>query len=87
MASTIDGVIVLPLEVLVGDREHAVHLAHSHPAPVLDADQLLERHAPLLRIRKLEQQRHLPVAAARNQRVVGIEFVLDPRTLEDALGP
>ena len=99
MACTIDGVqletqemhgrglvVVLPLQVLVGDREHPLHLADPHPAAIFDADQIAEGHAPLLGIGEFEQQRHLPVAAVGNQRVVGIELVLDPVALEDPLG-
>ena len=41
---------------------------------------------PLGGIRKFEQQRHFPIAAVRNQRIVGIEFGLYPLAFEDPLG-
>src|SRR5580698_7450597 len=77
---------ILALEILVGDGEYAVHLAHPDPATILNADQILERHAPQFRIGKLEQQRCLPIASAGNQRVISVKLVLYARTLEDALG-
>ncbi len=52
---------------------------------VLDALQQRELRAPLLGLGILDQQRRLPVAAVRDQRVVGGQFVRDALGLEDAL--
>ena len=78
--------IVLPLEVLVGNGEHLRLTRHLHPAAVLDALQLRERPGPFCRFRKLDEQRDFPVAAIRDQRVVGGEFLRNAGGLEDALG-
>src|SRR5262245_591625 len=55
------------------------------PAAILDAPEPCERCAALLRVRKLDEQRRLPVAAVRYQRIVGGELVDDRLGLEDAL--
>src|SRR2546429_57968 len=77
--------VVLALEVLVRDREDSLAAAHLHPAAVLDALEPGELAAPLLLIRKFEQQRHLPVVAVGNERVVGAQLLLNALRLEDAL--
>ena len=75
--------VVLALEVLVGDRLDARLPVHLHPHAVLDALQAGERPLTLLDILILDQQRHLPVASVGDQRVIGVQLVLYAGFLED----
>ena len=56
-----------------------------HPHPILDALQPRERMLALLDILVLDQHRRLEVAAVGDERVVGVELVLDAGFLEDLL--
>ena len=78
--------VVLALHVLVGDGVEPLASGHLHPATILDAAQQPELHAPFFRIRKLDQQGHLPVASVGDQRVVGGQLLGDSLGFEDALG-
>src|SRR5258705_1383556 len=77
--------LVLALEVLVGDGVDALAAADLHPDAAFDTFQLREHPAPLVGVRVLDQHRRLPVAAVGHERVVGIELVADTLLLEDAL--
>ncbi len=77
---------VLALEVLVGDRIHAVVAAHLHPAAILEADEQRELALALADLGELDEEGGLPVAAVGDQGVVGVELFLDALGLEDALG-
>jgi len=69
--------------VLVGNG-HGVAAGDVQRHAMLDALQLLQFARTLLRVRILDQHRGLQVGAVRNQRVVGVEFVLDAGRLEHA---
>ena len=56
-----------------------------HPDAVLDAHAAAQAPRALRRVRVLDQERRLPVAAVGNQRVVRLQFLADARRLEDAL--
>jgi hypothetical protein len=60
-------------------------LSRRLPAAVLDAPQLRQPLAALVGVRELQQERRLPVVPVRNQRVVGIQLLLDRVGFEDAL--
>ena len=63
---------------------HVARVAvHLDPRAVLDALEARERPLALVDILVLDQQRRLPVAAVGDQRVIGVELVLDAGFLED----
>ena len=69
--------VVLALEILVGDGPDARRALDFDPDLALDALQLGEPAPSLLRVQVLEQHGGLPVAAVGDERVVGVELVLD----------
>jgi hypothetical protein len=77
--------LVLAVEVLVGDREHGLLAGDADPHAVLDAAQLRERASPLLDVLVLDEHGRLEVAAVGHERVVRVELVLDARFLERLL--
>ena len=52
-----------------------------------DAAEPCEFAATLIHVGVLDQHRRLQIVSARNQRVVGVEFVLDRGGFEDPLDP
>ncbi len=77
--------VVLALQILVGDGVDALAARDLRPDALFDAAQEPEHAAALGLVRIFDQHRRLPVGAVRDQRVVGVELALDPRLLEDAL--
>jgi hypothetical protein len=65
-----------------GTRAETFHL---HPHPALDAHQPLEPDCPFRRILVLDQHRRLEVRAVGDERVVGVELLLDALFLERLL--
>ena len=78
--------LVLSLQIFIGDGEHPREVCDLHPATILDALETRERCGTRGRIRVLDQKRDLPVAAVRDQRVVGFELLDDALGLEDLFG-
>ena len=54
-----------------------------HKDAVFDPDQLLQHCLALRDVGKLDHERRLPVGAIGNQRIVGLEFLVDAIRLED----
>jgi hypothetical protein len=76
--------LVGALEVLVRNRVYLVEITNAHVDPVLDTHKLMQHRLALFDIRKLDHESRLPVRAVRNQRIVGIQFLVNALGLEDA---
>ncbi len=78
-------VIGFSIHVFIGDWVNLVTPFGLHPDLLLDADQIGEHCAALIRILVFEHESCLPVGAVGDQRVINIQLLLDAFRLEDAL--
>ena len=76
--------IVLALEVFVSNRIDAGEIGDLHVASILNTLELRKLNRTHGRIRKLNEQGHLPVAAIRNQRVIRLELLGNALRLKDS---
>src|SRR2546423_731118 len=75
------------IHALADDAENTGHSFNPDPDRTLDADQARSDCATLYRVRKLDHERRLEVAAVGYQGRMGVDFVLDRRRVRNSLDP
>ena len=73
------------IEVLIGNRDDAVHVTDLKPYLIFDTNHLAESHRTLCGIRYLNHKCRFPIMAIGDERIIRAEFLLNTLSFKYAL--